>query len=294
MEMRQLRYFLAVAEELHFTRAAERIGISQPPLSQQIIALEHQLGVTLFVRDKRNVALTAAGEELVRHARRILNTTAQAELEVQAISKGERGLLKIGAVFSSLYGLVPKALSAFHASWPDVQISLHEMTIRQQVDSLSEGSIDVGVLRGPFSHPRIESIALFEERVVAVLPAGHRLAAKPELSLEEIANESLIGVMPSALHNGLMFTVFTDRGYSPNIVHMASGLHTIIPLVSAGLGISVVPEAFRNIPNARIAYRDLSEPIGFSTMQLAWNPQSISHVLPHFISTAKAFIGTAA
>src|SRR5690554_6734913 len=170
MELRQLRYFLAVAEELHFTRAAERLGISQPPLSQQIIGLEHELGVTLFLRDKRNVALTAAGEELVRHARRILNTTAQAGLEVQAVAKGERGLLKIGAVFSSLYGLVPEAVSAFHAKWPDVQISLHEITVRQQIDALVDGSIDIGILRGPFSHPLISVFTLFEERQVVALP----------------------------------------------------------------------------------------------------------------------------
>lgn len=289
MELRQLRYFLAVAEELHFTRAAQRIGIAQPPLSQQIMGLEQELGTPLFVRTKRRVALTPAGEALTVYARRIFNITEQAEKDIRAIAKGTRGSLSVGSVFSALYGLVPPVLSAYHDKWPDVQVSLRELTIDQQVACLIDGSIDVGILRGPVINPHIETMSLFEEHFVAVMEAGHPLAERSSISISDIETEPLISLMPSVSHNysSQMLAMLTSRGIALNITHFVADIHTIIALVGAGRGISLVPASFRNLQISRVVYRPIVDATPITTMQLAWHRDAVSKTLPHFIETVR-------
>jgi len=151
MELKQLRFFLAVAETLNFTRAAERVGIAQPPLSQRIRALERELGAELFKRTKRSVALTKAGEALLIHARRMMNASENAVSQVRAVRAGQLGVLQVGAIFSAIYNWMPATLRILSSTSPGIQVNLREMTIPNQLRALREGEIDVGLLRPPLA-----------------------------------------------------------------------------------------------------------------------------------------------
>ncbi len=214
IELRQLRYFLAVAEHLNFTRAAEQMGIAQPPLSQHILALERQLGVKLFVRSRRNVALTPEGEALVSFARRLNNTTQMAAQVVQAIARGEDGPLALGAIFSSIYAVIPRILPPFIKKYPKVKLHLQEMTISQQISALKEHRIDAGILRGPINERELEAVTLFQEPFVAVVPSGHEFCREKTLTLAQIANQPLISVYPTANRDfsRRMFGALLDQG----------------------------------------------------------------------------------
>lgn len=288
IELRQLRYFLAVAEELNFTRAAARIGIAQPPLSQQIIALEAQLGAQLFVRSRRAVSLTREGEAFVAYARRIINATQTAAEVIQSISRGEDGPLSIGAIFSSIYLVAPVLLPVFSQRFPNVRLQLQEMTISQQVAALNEEQIDVGILRGPVAMPGIETLELFEEPFVAVVPASSPLAKRKTLTVREIANEPLIRVYPSANrdYSRLMLASLSDAGYTLNVVQEVMDTHTLIGLVAAGFGISMVPASLRKIHIDGISYVEIEGDTPTTTLQLAWRSDSPSPILKHFIAAA--------
>lgn len=294
MELRQLRYFLAVAEELNFTRAAERVGIAQPPLSMQISGLERELGVPLFTRTKRRVALTAAGEALVRHARRVINTTQQAADVVQAIARGEEGSLSIGAIFSSIYTVVPRALRAYTGSHPGVDLRLQEMTNVQQVLALREGRIDLGILRGPLADPDLDTTVLFSEPFVAAIPADHPLAEKTRVSPDDVAAYPLISISPAAnqTFSARMVGTLFDRDHHLNIVQEVVDMHTLIGLVGAGLGISVVPASLQSIRISQVVYRPFTRATPSTAMQMAWRKDSASRTLQPFVACAQAAVGS--
>ncbi|MGE0830416.1 MAG: LysR family transcriptional regulator, partial [Hyphomonadaceae bacterium] len=197
IELRQLRYFLAVAEHLNFTRAAERLGIAQPPLSQQIQALEHQMGVKLFVRTQRNVALTPEGKALVRYARQVSNTVQVAADAVRAIARGEEGPLELGVIFSAISSVLPNLLPAFLKQFPNVRLRMQEMTIGEQIAALQEQRIDAGILRGPLRDDAFNTHVLIEEPFVAALPVNHRLAKAASVTLDELIQEPFVRIHPS-------------------------------------------------------------------------------------------------
>ncbi|WP_420144143.1 LysR substrate-binding domain-containing protein [Sphingobium sp.] len=288
MQLRQLRYFLAVAEELNFTRAAERIGIAQPPLSQQISNLERELGAELFIRSNRSVALTEAGEALIPYAHRLLNDTDRAASVVGEIARGERGLIRIGAVYSAIYTLIPHVLRTFSLSRPHVKIQLAEMTIAQQIDALAAGSIDVGMLRGPIMEPHIETVSLFRESFVAALPADHRLAAQEVVPLEEIAMEPLIIISPSLsrLYGMRMLTALIERNYRFTIAQEVADMSTLLSLVGAGLGVSLVPASVQGIQIDAIVYRRIRETMPTTIFQLAYRDDVQTHIMPSFVTAA--------
>ncbi|MGE0231539.1 MAG: LysR substrate-binding domain-containing protein [Flavobacteriaceae bacterium] len=291
IELRQLRYFLAVAEELNFTRAAARIGIAQPPLSQQIIALEAQLGAQLFVRSRRAVSLTREGEAFVSYARRIINATQTAAEVIQSISRGEDGPLSIGAIFSSIYLVAPVLLPAFSSRFPRVRLQLQEMTISQQIAALKEEQIDIGILRGPINVPGFDTLKLLEEPFVAVVPSSSPLAKSKNLTVKEIAAHPLIRVYPSANrdYSRLMFASLIDAGHKLDIVQEVMDTHTLIGLVAAGFGISMVPASLRNIHIDGISYVDIDGAMPTTTLQLAWRSDSPSPILRHFVEAAAEF-----
>lgn len=292
IELRQLRYFLAVAEELSFTLAAKRMGIAQPPLSQQIFALEHQLGVKLFLRSKRQVSLTLEGETLVLYARRIINTTRAAAEIVQAVSKGEDGPLALGSIFSSIYTLIPVILPPFVQRYPGVKLHLQEMTISQQIAALMEERIDVGIVRGPIAEPDLETASLFTEGFVAVVPSGSPMADAATLSIEEIARQKLIRVYPSANrdYSRRMFAALIDKGYVLNIVQEVSDTHTLIGLVAAGIGVSLVPASFQNMQIRQVRYIKLREETPTTTLLLAWRKGGTSPTGKNFVRIAREIV----
>ncbi|MBJ3775330.1 LysR family transcriptional regulator [Acuticoccus mangrovi] len=292
IELRQLRYFLAVAEEMNFTRAAEKMGIAQPPLSQQILTLEQQLKVQLFKRSRRSISLTPEGEAFIVYARRIINNTQIAAELVQAIERGEEGPLTIGAIFSSIYTLIPPLFEIFAKRHPQVRLHLREMTIGQQIEGLREDRIDLGILRGPMVDPELDVLTMMEEPFVVVVSKTHPLAERTEVSVADVVTEPLIRVIPSVNRNysRQMFSVLYDLGIPLNIVHEVADTHTLLGLVAAGLGMSMVPRSLSTIHTGQLRYLPLKETTPTTLLQLAWHKNSESRTLPKFLQIAREFI----
>ena len=245
MELRHLRYFVAVAEELHFTRAALRLNIAQPPLSQQIRALEQQLGVQLFLRTRRSVALTDAGQALLVRAREMLAAAQSLPGELQRVARGEVGLLRIG--FSSTLPLtkVLRDVVADHRrTHPDVALNLREMHSQQQFDGLLRGELDVGLVRYNESAPEgIRLVVLRRDPLRLVVPARHRFARRKSVAIAECRDEAFIG-FPGDAGTGtgpLLKRLCAQAGFEPRIAQEAREATTQIGLVAAGLGIAVLP-----------------------------------------------------
>ncbi|WP_043310240.1 LysR family transcriptional regulator [Pseudomonas sp. ML96] len=274
MELRHLRYFVAVAEELHFGRAAERLNISQPPLSQQIQALEQAMAVRLFERTNRRVALTEAGRLFLDEARAILQRVEGAVQLAQRAQRGELGELKVGFTASAPFtSIMPRSILAFRQARPDVHLSLLEMSSGAVVQALLDRQIQVGVLR-PFALPdSIEAIELFRDPLVAVLRADHPLAAGSEdgLSLSALAEEPFV-FFPRSYGTGLfdqLNELARQAGFIPRIAQEANEAMTIIGLVAAGMGVSMLPESFRRTRVDGVVYRTLLDPGATSAIWLA-------------------------
>ncbi|MBH9313363.1 LysR family transcriptional regulator [Pseudomonas aeruginosa] len=265
MELRHLRYFIAVAEELHFGRAAERLGISQPPWSQQIQALEEEIGARLFERTNRRVELTDAGRLFLDESRQVLAQVDKAVLLARRAHLGELGELKIGFTSSAPFtSTIPSSIHAFRKAYPDVHLDLQEMSSRQVLKALLEESLQVGVIR-PLALPdAVHWVELFREPLVAVLRADHPLAAGSEdgLAIAALAEEPFV-FFPRSYGTGLYDQVIAltrQAGFSPRIAQEASEAMTIIGLVSAGLGVSILPASFRRTRVDGVVYRTLSDP----------------------------------
>ncbi|EPJ8781315.1 LysR substrate-binding domain-containing protein [Pseudomonas aeruginosa] len=288
MELRHLRYFIAVAEELHFGRAAERLGISQPPLSQQIQALEEEIGARLFERTNRRVELTDAGRLFLDESRQVLALVDKAVLLARRAHLGELGELKIGFTSSAPFtSTIPSSIHAFRKAYPDVHLDLQEMSSRQVLKALLEESLQVGVIR-PLALPdTVHWVELFREPLVAVLRADHPLAAGSEegLAIAALAEEPFV-FFPRSYGTGLYDQVIAltrQAGFSPRIAQEASEAMTIIGLVSAGLGVSILPASFRRTRVDGVVYRTLSDPEATTAVWLVRRQKENSPLALSFI-----------
>lgn len=261
MELRHLRYFVAVAEERNFTRAAERLHIAQPPLSRQIQQLEEILQVALFVRGSRPLELSDAGRFFYRHAQQLLAQSAEVVSMTRRIGKIERKF-SIGFVGSTLFGLLPEVVRRFRAAHPETDVTLLEMTTMEQIQALKDGVIDVGIGRIRHEDPSIRRIVLREEPLIAALPMGHPLAFVDRgLLLRELVNDTLI-VFPKAPRPSYADTVlaaFHDRGLAPVKVYEARELQVGLGLVAAGMGVSVLPKSVLGLKRSDVVYKMLDE-----------------------------------
>ena len=261
MELRQLRYFVAVAEELHFRRAAERLHISQPPLSQQIRALEDELGFALLERTRRRVQLTPAGEAFLRDARAILGELEGAVATARRIDAGQTGRLRIGFVGSALLSIVPGTVERFRSSRPGVAIELRERSTVDQLRAVSAGVIDVGLVRPPIEDEAgLRAETVLRERTIAALPAGHALASSNRVSMRRLAAEPLV-LFPRAQAPGfhdLLIGALAGTGAGPHVIQYAPEMLTIIGLVAAGTGVSLVPASVSRLALDGVAYRPVT------------------------------------
>jgi DNA-binding transcriptional LysR family regulator len=240
MELRHLHYFIAVAEELHFSRAAERLCISQPPLSQQIRDLEDELGVKLFERTKRQVHLTEAGKVFLDRSYLLLAQLEQAIAATQQIGRGEVGQLAIGFVDSAMYTSLPEILKGFRAQFPAVDLRLHELTTSQQIQALYDKQIDIGIVRSAISEPGLSVECFLPESLILALPENHPLSAQTQVSLSTLADEFFI-LFPAKLGPLFYEQVIhscEQAGFRPKVAQEAVQMQTIIGLVAAGLGIA--------------------------------------------------------
>ncbi len=268
--LRHLRYFVAVAEERHFGRAAERLHIAQPPLSQQIRRLEAELGVELFVRTTRRVDLTPAGVAYLEKARAILAFVEEAAHETRRVAAGVVGRLTIGCVGSVTYSLLPALSRRLTEELPGVDFSFRgEMLASEQVEALGNGRIDVALLRPPVADGSITVTHLRRDRLVAAVPADHPLAHKKQIRVSDLDGLPLI--VHSADRRSTMYDVVRrlcrDAGFDPVIKHEVGETSTLVTLVAGGLGVAVVPEQVSALSLGGLAYRPLVRPA--TTVELA-------------------------
>lgn len=280
MELRHLRYFVAVADEKNFTRAAERLNIAQPPLSRQIQQLEEELGVILIEKGSRPLRLTEAGKFFHAHAQELLDKAADLKSMTQRVGKIDRKLA-IGFVASTLYGLLPEIVRRFRNRYQSVEISFHEMMTVEQLQALKEGRIDVGFGRLKFEDPAIRRIVLREEPLIVALPLGHRLAgAEGPVKLADLVQDTLL-VYPKSPRPSFadqVLATFRERMLVPQQVLEVRELQIAIGLVGAGQGIAIVPQSLQGMIRTDVVYKTLDDlqavsPIIFSVRQMDRSPE---------------------
>jgi DNA-binding transcriptional LysR family regulator len=286
MELRHLRYFIAVAEELHFGRAAKRLAMSQPPLSQQIKLLEEEIGVVLFLRTKRQVELTAAGEVFLGEARKAI---AQAEHAIRAArraGRGEIGRLAVGFVSSAVYGQVPSIFRLMRSRYPGVSLVLQDLTSEEQVEAVKASRIDVGLIRPPVL--AAESLAMrviWRETLMVALPEGNPLAREAEIAVEALAGESFIQI-PRHVAPGFYdqcIRICARAGFAPQIVQEARTTPTIVSLIAGGMGVSILPSSLKSLQRSGVVYRPLKTPVPTTDMAVIWRPADESPTLRSFL-----------
>ena len=263
MELRHLRYFLAVAQERSFTRAAEKLHVAQPPLSRQIQQLEAELGLELFDREARPLKLTEGGRLLMEQATGLLERLDGLRTTMRRLKTSSRPRFVIGFAPSTMYAALPNLIRRFRASAPEVELSLVEMISLEQLAALKDGRIDVGFGRLRMDDPAVRRDVLRHDRLVVALPVAHPLAALPgALSLSQLAAEPLIIYPrePRPNYADQVLSLFKDRGFTPEIVHEAKEVQTAIGLVAAEEGICIVPTSLQRSKREDIVYRELSDP----------------------------------
>ncbi|MGI8334789.1 LysR substrate-binding domain-containing protein [Actinomadura scrupuli] len=264
MDLRHLRYFVAVAEELHFGRAAERLNMAQPPLSQAIRQLETDLGVELLHRTTRRVDLTDAGRSYLARARKILSEVAEAAHEARRVAAGAVGHLAIGCVGSATYSLLPALSRGLSLELPGVDFSFRgEMLVPDQVAALRTGEIDLALLRPPIADLSLSVLPLRRDRLVVAAPADHPLAGLRHVGVTDLRDADLI--VHSADRRSVMYDVvlglFRDAGVEPRIRHEVGETSTLITLVAGGLGVAVVPEPVTALALEGVVFRPLAQPV---------------------------------
>lgn len=244
-EISQIRCFVAVAEELHFSRAAERLNMTQPPLSRQIRLLEHQIGTPLLDRTSRTVRLTAAGRSFFHEAARILRLAEEAASMARRVAKGETGFLSIGFTAACGYGLLPKLVRLVHERSPGVALTLKELVSRDQLKALASGQLDLGLLRPHVDSGEIETAVLSKEGLVLAIPESAAAAWPEQPVAADLHGRPLLMYSPyeADYFYRLMRTIFDRAGIVPDIVEHVAQIHTMLALVHAGIGAALIPEA---------------------------------------------------
>lgn len=289
MELRQLRYFVAVAEELHFRRAAARLHMSQPPLSQQIAALETELGCRLLARTRRQVELTPAGTAFLRDARALLADLEDAASHARALGEGLSGVLRVSFVGSALFSIVPTLVQRFRQIRPGVSLELRESSTVDQLRALQSGAIDAGLVRPPLQPPpgiRLEPIAA--EPTIAAVPADHPLARLRRIPLARLAAEPIVlfsREQAPGFHD-LIVNRLAATGGASNIVQRAPQTLTIIGLVAAGVGVSPVPASVASLALHGVAYRPLTHAPA-AELALVTRAHDESSLIPAFAECAR-------
>ncbi|WP_043435222.1 LysR family transcriptional regulator [Cystobacter fuscus] len=288
MEFRQLQLFVAVAEELHFGRAATRVGMAQPPFSQQIRKLEAELGVELLTRTSRRVALTSAGSRLLNDARELLARRTDVLLNVQRTARGELGTLRIGVGASSAFGLLPGIVLRFRSRFAEVTLRLDDREGLDLGAALQAGELDLALVRAPFRYEGVSVERLLRERFTLALPTRHPRAREKIITLSSLASEPFI-LFPRNSAPGLHDTITrmcVDAGFSPRILLEAGSWSSVIGMVAAGLGITLAPKSAREFRPKGVVFRELGGASGWAELAIAFPGQHPSPAAAHFRAVA--------
>ena len=304
-DLRQLRYFVAVAEERHFGRAARKLSMTQPPLSQAIRGLEEALGVELFARTKRTVELTAVGADLLPEVRKLLAAADALPPLAQSLARGEAGALSLAFVSTADYGLLPQLLREFAVRHPRVRLDLVEATSDVQIEELVAGRIDAGLIIPPPPPRHVAALTylpVMREPLVAALPASsvpHRGRGEPPDWIDDPVSLADVGQLPLVIFPRRLAPGFYDiitgcysaAGLTPRIGQEAIQMQTIVSLVSAGMGMALVPQSLRNLRRTGVVYRPLAERAPLIETGLVWRTADVSPVLAGFIEIVRAHAG---
>ena len=285
MEMRHLRCLIAVAEELHFGRAATRLNLSQPPVSLAIKELEAELGVTLFERSSRRIALTREGEEAVHDARAVLARAELLKRRAHDSAQGQSGALSIGFISLAAYSFLPDALRRFMADYPKVKVALQESTTDQMLAELEIGALDLGLIfASPGMSPTLAYRPTQREALILALPEHHPQAKSAQVALEKLAHERFLGF---ERHYGpmifdAMVATCMRHGFSPDLFP-ARQMHTIVSLVSGGIGVALVPASVKALHRAGVVYRSIKGERTLVETGVAWRRQDDSQTVNAFL-----------
>ncbi|SFJ69651.1 LysR family transcriptional regulator [Thermoflavimicrobium dichotomicum] len=284
MELRHLRYFIAVAEELHYGRAAKRLHIAQPPLSQQIQQLEEELGVQLLKRNNRQVELTYTGKVFYEHAKSILEQVDEAVRATHRAHRCEIGWIEIGYCELAINMFLPTLLKRFKTSYPNIDLVLHEMSPDQQITSLHKKRIDIAFISQPITDPHLECKKIANEKLVVALSEHHPLSSKKRINLNLLVNEPIILLEQSKnpyFHDQIIHA-FHAAGVYPKISQYTSSFQAVLHLVSANLGISLIPASLQS--NQRgIIFLNICEPVPFIDFYVTWRKHDDSQLIQQFI-----------
>lgn len=284
----RIRYFVAVAEERHFGRAAEKLHMSQPPLSQQIQRLEKELGTRLFTRTTRRVALTEAGEILYKGAKRALDQLEQAILQAQRVQRGEAGLLRVGFVSTAAFQLLSDVLRVFRQRYPHATLELFHLTSVQQAAAFEARTLDVGFLRDPPGGD-VEVEVIGKDPLVVALPVTHPLARRTSIPVRALKDQSFV-IWDRQQTAGIAQTILdlcTRHGFHPIIALEVTNPPAMLSLVAGGVGVAIVPLSATHLRPEGVAFRPLDDKNAYSPMALAWRSDNRRELLPGFIALVR-------
>jgi len=290
VELRQLRYFMAIAQEGNVSRAAERLHVSQPPLSTQMKSLEDELGVRLLKRTNRGVCLTAAGVVFYEEMRAVLDRLEHAKGQAMRAERGDIGMLCVGFVSIADYGVLPPALKHFRASFPLVEVHLHELTTDAQIRELRAMRLDLGIALAPVDEPDLAFDRLLREELVLAAPSGHpAVKGSGAVDLRALAKESFI-IPPRDVGPGLYDLIIShchSFGFAPRITQHARQMQTVVGLVSSGMGVALVPSSVRNLKRTGVQYRPLRGKAAVIEIGILQRRDADHAVRDHFVATLR-------
>ena len=274
LEPRLLRSFCAVAEELHFRRAAARLHATQSAVSQQVQELERRIGAALFRRNRRVVELTEAGRSLLTEAHGLLQRAEAAVIKAREVAQGVRGELTFGLIGAATFEAMPRLMQAVHEVAPDIRFHCREMTAREQIAALRQGSIDAGMVRAAPRVAGLELCTVLQEPVVCLMPAGHRLAHRPTVSIADLEGEPILNLSRSydPVAHDFYIGLYRQAGFEPDIVEEASQIATILFLIAANGYVALGPAGWRVLTRQGVVIRGLVPPAPTVTTRLIWNP----------------------
>jgi DNA-binding transcriptional LysR family regulator len=292
IELRHLRYFAAVAEELHFGRAAELLHLAQPPLSQQIRKLEQIVGYPLFTRTSRSVKLTGAGEVFLERARRTLRNVQEDLEEARSLGRGEAGFLRVGFIGSSMLTSLPAMLGEYRRAYPAVQLQLHEAHTSEVMRAVASGQWDIGILRDGGPSEALQVKTMFSEPFFAVVPAAHPLAARHNISAAALRDEPFVffPALAGTRAYEKPVSLCEKHGFRPRVVQEAPQWLTLLRLVDAGLGVTIAPACVRQVSTPGVVFLRLRGADVSSDIELAYRAGDQRPIVKAFTSIATAIL----